>query len=75
MSLLVRDVARAEAFYRDTLELPHLFTFGTLAFFDCGGVRLFLSQPEGTADFADPDGNVLVLSRRRASRGRPASTV
>jgi predicted enzyme related to lactoylglutathione lyase len=25
------------------LGLPHLFTFGKLAFFDCGGTRLFLS--------------------------------
>jgi catechol 2,3-dioxygenase-like lactoylglutathione lyase family enzyme len=29
------------------LGLPHLFTYGDLAFFDCGGVRLFLSQGEG----------------------------
>jgi catechol 2,3-dioxygenase-like lactoylglutathione lyase family enzyme len=42
VSLLVRDVGRAEAFYRDVLGLPHLFTFGDLAFFDCGGTRLFL---------------------------------
>lgn len=42
VSLLVRDVARAERFYRDTLGLDHLFTFGDLAFFDCAGVRLFV---------------------------------
>jgi catechol 2,3-dioxygenase-like lactoylglutathione lyase family enzyme len=46
VGLLVRDAARAEAFYRDVLELRHLFTFGTLAFFDLDGVRLMLSQPE-----------------------------
>jgi DNA-binding CsgD family transcriptional regulator/catechol 2,3-dioxygenase-like lactoylglutathione lyase family enzyme len=47
ISLLVRDIARAEAFYRDTLGLPHLFTFGDLGFFDCGGVRLYLhAKPE-----------------------------
>ena len=40
----VRDVAAAEAWYRDVLGLPHLFTFGDLAFFDCGGVRLLLDQ-------------------------------
>jgi predicted enzyme related to lactoylglutathione lyase len=40
------DVGRATAFYRDTLGLPLLFTAGTLAFFDCGGVRLMLSRPE-----------------------------
>jgi predicted enzyme related to lactoylglutathione lyase len=32
--------------YRDVLGLPHLFTFGKLAFFDCHGVRLFLSAEE-----------------------------
>jgi methylmalonyl-CoA/ethylmalonyl-CoA epimerase len=42
VSLLVRDAARAERFYRDVLGLPHLFTFGDLVFFDCGGVRLFI---------------------------------
>ena len=42
VSLFARDVARTEAFYRDTLGLPHIFTFGELAFFDCGGVRLYV---------------------------------
>jgi DNA-binding CsgD family transcriptional regulator/catechol 2,3-dioxygenase-like lactoylglutathione lyase family enzyme len=44
----VSDVARAEAWYRDVLGLPHLYTFGDLAFFDCGGVRLYLGL--GAAD-------------------------
>ena len=42
VSLFARDVGRTEAFYRDTLGLPHIFTFGELAFFDCGGVRLYV---------------------------------
>ena len=46
----VSNVEQAEAWYRDVLGLPHLFTFpsgvGPLAFFDCGGTRLFLSRPE-----------------------------
>ncbi|MGH2350872.1 MAG: VOC family protein [Chloroflexota bacterium] len=42
----VRDVDRAVAFYRDTLGLPFLFRAGTLAFFDCAGVRLLLDLPE-----------------------------
>lgn len=46
IGIAIREVDRAVEFYRDTLGLPHLFTFGTLAFFDCGGVRLFLSVPE-----------------------------
>ncbi len=44
VSLEIRDVARAEAFYRDVLGLPHLFTFGDLAFFDAAGVRLYLQR-------------------------------
>lgn len=43
----VADIAKAEAWYRDVLGLRHLYTFGPLAFFDCGGVRLFLEQGEG----------------------------
>jgi catechol 2,3-dioxygenase-like lactoylglutathione lyase family enzyme/DNA-binding CsgD family transcriptional regulator len=40
----VSDIAKAEAWYRDVLGLPHLYTFGALAFFDCGGTRLFLEE-------------------------------
>jgi len=43
----VRDVGEAERWYRDVLGLKHLYGFGKLAFFDCGGVRLFLSGVEG----------------------------
>lgn len=44
----VTDIAAATEFYRDVLGLPHLYSFGNLAFFDCGGTRLFLSESEGT---------------------------
>ena len=44
VSRTVGDIAAAEAWYRDVLGLPHLFTFGELAFFDCGGTRLYLQQ-------------------------------
>lgn len=40
----VADIATAEAWWRDVLGLPHLYTFGKLAFFDLGGVRLFLEE-------------------------------
>ena len=46
ISRLVKDIEEAEAWYRDVLGLPHLYTFGNLAFFDCGGTRLFLGPPE-----------------------------
>ena len=45
----VSDAGVSEKWYRDVLGLPHLYTFGTLAFFDCGGTRLMLSQDKGGA--------------------------
>lgn len=45
----VGDVAASERWYRDVLGLRHLYTFGTLAFFDMGGTRLMLSQQDGGA--------------------------
>lgn len=44
VSLLCRDIARTEAFYRDALGLDHIFTFGDLTFFDMDGTRLYLRQ-------------------------------
>ena len=41
-----RDVERAVRFYRDTLGLRFLFQFPGMAFFDCGGVRLYLAKAE-----------------------------
>ena len=46
VSRSVADIADAELWYRDVLGLRHEFTFGELAFFDCGGVRLYLQQGE-----------------------------
>ncbi|MEQ1781479.1 MAG: LuxR C-terminal-related transcriptional regulator [Hyphomonadaceae bacterium] len=43
----VSDIAAARAWYGDVLGLTHLYSFGNLAFFDCGGVRLFLSEGDG----------------------------
>lgn len=48
----MRDVAAAADWYGKTLRLPHLYTFGELAFFDCGGIRLMLSPPETGAESA-----------------------
>ena len=42
----VKDLARATAFYRDTLGMRLLYEFPGLAFFDCGGVRLMLARAE-----------------------------
>jgi catechol 2,3-dioxygenase-like lactoylglutathione lyase family enzyme len=46
IAVVVKDVERAVRFYRDTLGMRFLFQAGTLAFFDCGGVRLMLDVPE-----------------------------
>lgn len=46
ISRTVDDIAAAEAWYRQVLRLPHLYTYGNLAFFDCGGVRLMLTAGE-----------------------------
>jgi DNA-binding CsgD family transcriptional regulator/catechol 2,3-dioxygenase-like lactoylglutathione lyase family enzyme len=44
----VSDAVASEKWYRDVLGLTHLYTYGTLVFFDVGGTRLMLSQrPEG----------------------------
>ena len=42
----VSDVGRATAFYRDALGMRFLFEYPGMAFFDAGGVRLYLAQPE-----------------------------
>ena len=40
----VSDIAEAQTWYGTVLGLKHLYTFGKLAFFDCDGVRLLLSE-------------------------------
>ena len=54
IAVVVQDLDRAVAFYRDTLGLRFLFQAPPkLAFFDCGGVRLMLDVPE-EAEFKHP---------------------
>lgn len=75
ISRQVRDIATAVAWYRDVLELPHLFTFGTMAFFDCHGIRLYLQQ--GDKEVGEPGDSVLyfrtddieAMHRRLVERG------
>jgi DNA-binding CsgD family transcriptional regulator/catechol 2,3-dioxygenase-like lactoylglutathione lyase family enzyme len=43
ISRTVRDIKESEAWYGKTLGLTHLYSFGSFAFFDCGGTRLYLS--------------------------------
>ena len=46
IAIVVKDVDRAAAFYRDSLGMRFLFAFPGLAFFDCDGVRIMLSRAE-----------------------------
>jgi methylmalonyl-CoA/ethylmalonyl-CoA epimerase len=47
IAMVVQDVERAIAFYRDTLGMKFIFQAPPkLAFFDCGGIRLMLTVPE-----------------------------
>jgi methylmalonyl-CoA/ethylmalonyl-CoA epimerase len=65
ITLTVQDVPQAVAFYQDTLGVPRLPIAAppTLAFFDCAGVRLMLSLPEGESTGAG--GAVLYFRVRR----------
>ena len=60
IALPVQDIERATAFYRGVLELRLLFSGPNVAFFDCGGVRLYLACGEGAGQ---PGGNLYVYFR------------
>lgn len=47
IAVSVRDIGRATAFYRDVLGLRFLFDAPNMAFFDCGGIRLYLAAGGG----------------------------
>ena len=53
ISRQVRDIPGAVVWFRDVLGLRHLFTFGNLAFFDCNGVRLYLTSAQAGAELHD----------------------
>jgi methylmalonyl-CoA/ethylmalonyl-CoA epimerase len=54
IALTVHDLAQSTKFYRDVLGMKFLFDAGTMAFFQCGSVRLMIgigerpSSPTGT---------------------------
>jgi predicted enzyme related to lactoylglutathione lyase len=68
ITLTVTDLEAARAFYRDALGLQHLFDAGTMAFFNCGGVRLLV----GTGD-AKPGGGTIVYFRVADVQGAVAA--
>ena len=46
IAFTVQNLAEAKIFYRDVLELKFLFEAGTMAFFQCGSVRLMIGEAE-----------------------------
>jgi methylmalonyl-CoA/ethylmalonyl-CoA epimerase len=46
IALTVRDLARAKNFYQNTLGMRFLFDAGTMAFFQCGAIRLMIGLSE-----------------------------
>jgi catechol 2,3-dioxygenase-like lactoylglutathione lyase family enzyme len=52
----VRDLPRAVGFYRDILGMRLLFEVPgqSMAFFDCGGIRLYLGRPESEEFRSNP---------------------
>lgn len=75
IAIITKDLARATAFYRDTLGLTFLFEAPGLAFFQCGGVRLMLGGAE-SPEFDHPSSilyfnvtDILEAHRTLAARG------
>ena len=75
IAIVIKDIPRATAFYRDTLGLPFLFEAPGLAFFQAGAVRLMLSGAEDP-EFDHPSSvlyfnveDILEAHRTLASRG------
>jgi methylmalonyl-CoA/ethylmalonyl-CoA epimerase len=60
IAIPVQDIDRATAFYRDVLELKFLMGGPGMAFFDCGGVRLYLAAGQGGGQ---PGGNSMIYFR------------
>jgi len=49
IALTVRDLGRAKNFYQNTLGMRFLFDAGTMAFFQCGEIRLMIGLSEESA--------------------------
>jgi methylmalonyl-CoA/ethylmalonyl-CoA epimerase len=59
IALTVQNLEEAKLFYRDTLGMRFLFDTGTMAFFQCGQIRLML----GTSDKPSPTSGTIVYFR------------
>jgi methylmalonyl-CoA/ethylmalonyl-CoA epimerase len=54
IAITVSDLARSKAFYEETLGLRFLFDAGTMAFLQCGSVRILLGLPEPGKGISTP---------------------
>jgi methylmalonyl-CoA/ethylmalonyl-CoA epimerase len=71
IAVVVHDLPRAVAFYRDVLGMRLLFEAPpNLAFFDCAGVRLMLSLPERPSSITCRPSSTTVCPRSRQQRPR-----
>lgn len=59
IALTVSDLEQAKSFYRDVLGLRFLFDAGTMAFFQCGTVRLLLGTPQAGDAGRHPFGTIV----------------
>lgn len=62
ISRSVRNIEESIDWYKNKVGLAHLYTYGKLSFFDCGGTRLFLQEaaepsPESVLYLRVPDIN------------------
>jgi methylmalonyl-CoA/ethylmalonyl-CoA epimerase len=56
IALTVTDLPRAKAFYQETLGMTFLFDAGTMAFFQCGTIRLMI----GVEEHSTPGGGTIL---------------
>jgi methylmalonyl-CoA/ethylmalonyl-CoA epimerase len=59
IALTVSNLEESKAFYRDVLGMQFLFDAGTMAFFQCGSVRLMI----GTGGPTSPGGGTILYFR------------
>ena len=61
IAVTVQNLEEAKSFYGDVLGMRHLFDAGTMAFFQCGTVRLLVgtAEPGAGKGAAGMDGTIL----------------
>lgn len=61
IAVTVTNLEEAKAYYRDVLGMKFLFDAGTMAFFQCGAVRLMI----GTGEQRNPGSGTILYFRVR----------